>query len=165
MFTTWSRRASIVGCRMAASAAMSFVPAPGSRTSTVPGEEMLSSSGVVAPTTPIISPFSSMIVAGAIFGVTKLPGMSVGSALKASEDRMSSVRSPARLLPEKSRFAERYGNWAPSQEIASGLPDAPMMSATAPVPASNSWLPKAEASKPITFMIGSAAATKNGPGM
>ena len=57
--------ASMVGCRIAASAAMSLTSSP--MTSTPPVEEMLSTICVVAPTTPIFSPFSLMIVAGAIF--------------------------------------------------------------------------------------------------
>ena len=61
----WAISASMVGCRMAASATMSSTSSP--ITSTPPVDEMLSTIWVVAPTTPIFSPPSSMMVAGAIF--------------------------------------------------------------------------------------------------
>ena len=60
---------SMVGCRCAASSAMSLTSslAPGRRealTSVPPVEEMISRSCVVAPTMPIFSPSSVMMVGG-----------------------------------------------------------------------------------------------------
>ena len=52
LFTPRPTTASIVGCRSAASAAMSLVPAPGFLTVTPSVELIASTSGVVAPTMP-----------------------------------------------------------------------------------------------------------------
>jgi hypothetical protein len=77
--------------------------------STVPvGEEMLSTSCVVAPTMPISSPPASIKVEGAIFGGLPPARAAAGSSANSVFSRMSSVtRLPRSPSPEKSRFAER----------------------------------------------------------
>ena len=73
---------------------------------------------------------------------------------------MTLVNSGLRFgSPEKLRFADRYGNWAPGKSLRAVCR---MIAANGLVPASNSWLPIADASIPMMLSIEMSAVPKPG---
>ena len=135
---------------------------------TFPGEDILPRRGVVMPTTPIFLPDGVVIIVLLLilFGIVLVSCPA------------STTRSARLLSRLKSKFALRNGNAVPTYPLPSFRINPPSVA----VPASNSWLPSADAINPIALSskisarpdpsrpktsrrLRSLPAAKNGPGI
>ena len=112
---------------------MSFVFGP---MTVVPvGDEIVWRIGVVAPTTPIRSPPSSITVYGAILRVPAAPPVRYADDARMDGGAWNSEFRSA--SPAKFRLALRYGNWTPGQVTPAEVVAA-MILRTSRLPRSNS---------------------------